>query len=682
MLSPKSKSYTVQPKEYKYIIQAHGAIITRNEGNVTKYMAIKIPENVEIFTYANLGEILWSSCTKNYFICDNLDKVKSYNFPIETPIHKYKYISETQNKFPEIALSADTKTTLAFYSGIVHCIPKHRRTTKAMEVIYNIDALVKQNCDKTTIGRSRGVFKTRSKDNTKVYDTEEQYSTHYKTQLENYKYDPTIKDTEDNVSNKCGPLLLSQAIKVIQAHCKARYPDCNTSTIQIYLSCCFGTMEIKTHNLLRDQFFITSKEEYKKELAKLDITDGLEPRDDEQMENYYKIKEGYYSLDMNSIINHNLYTTYLRDFDSSKTLASEEETEDGNSYSYIYMGKQIILIVLKLGMPKYETQTHQHFRKITYDAIYRLHTHLNKLNVKFDELPNKITIDLRYDIPTKDKIYDKLLQVAKESKLNSQMIGQVEAAETAAANQRDLINSVRREAEAAERETAARETAAREAIQAREAAARKKIQAIEAAVREKAQERETEAREAKERAQARKKAAQETAEIIEELRKVRKAATEREAEREAEAREAESREAEREAEAREAEREVNNKTRRHPPLTPRRSRVAPEYSEDLNTNKSQNRSRTIVQRLGSLFSRKSRKVAPEPVIAGIKTKFKRKHRRRITRRHISKNISRIQPLYKIKTHSIPSSYDKKTFKKPITLRRRKYKSQHNKKIKL
>ena len=101
-------------------------------------------------------------------------------------------------------------------------------------------------------------------------------------------------------------------------------------------------------------------------------------------------------------------------------------------------------------------------------------------------------------------------------------------------------------------------------------------------------------------------------EKVEALSKVRAAASAREA---------------RETEAR----EVNNKTRRRPSLTPRRTRVAP---ENLNTNKSQNRSQTIIQRLGSLFTRKSRKVAPEPVIGGIKTKFKRKRRRRISRNRL------------------------------------------------
>ncbi len=263
----------VQKTEYKYIISAHGGIITSNKG--TKYMAIKIPTNVEIFTYTNLGEIVSTSCKKNYFICDNLDKVKLSAFMLETPIHKYSYKSDSQNIFPEVFLSPDTNITLAFYSGIVHCIPEHLRTTetKAMEVIYNMDALVKQDCDKTTIGRAHPLFGPKIEDYTKLkeYDTEKQYSTYYKEQLKDYKYDPNIKDTEDNVSNKCGPLLLSQAIKVIQAHCKATYTDCNTSTIQIYLSCCLSEKDIDKHYLSRDYFLRTNETEYKELLAKLDI---------------------------------------------------------------------------------------------------------------------------------------------------------------------------------------------------------------------------------------------------------------------------------------------------------------------------------------------------------------------------------------------------------------------------
>ena len=218
-------------------------------------------------------------------------------------------------------------------------------------------------------------------------------------------------------------MLLSQAIKVIQAHWEATYPqDLETSTIQIYLSCCLETSDIDDYYNERDHFANTSKEEIKKELAELDIIDELPPRDEEQMENYYKIEEGYYSLDIDSLINNSLYTTRLEDFDSSKT--SEEEEEGGFSYSYFYLKKQIILIVSKKDTLKYKTQTSEHFELMIYKAITNLHTYLRSLNIDFAELSNKIKIDLRGvrgDNPTWKKIYAKLLEFAIKSNLNSRM---------------------------------------------------------------------------------------------------------------------------------------------------------------------------------------------------------------------------------------------------------------------
>ena len=691
MISPRSES-SAKKNEYKYIISAHGGIITSNKG--TKYMAIKIPTNVEIFTYSNLGEILASSCKKNYFICDNLDKVKLNAFMLETPIHKYKYKSDSQNLFPELALTADSNIVLSFYSGIVHCIPEHLRTTntKAMEVIYNIDALVKQDCDKTTIGRAHPLFGPKIEDYTKLneYNTEKQYSTYYKNQLKNYKYDPKSKDTKDSVSNKCGPLLLSQAIKVIQAHCKTTYSeDLKTSTIQIYLSCCLVTSDIDNYYEWSNYFSKTSKEEVKKVLAEWDINNKQPKRDDKQMEKYYKIKEGYFSLDMKSIIDDSLYTTRLKDFDSSKNL--EEDKDDGFSYSYIYLAKQIILIVSKLDVVKYNNVTFHHYRKMLYSALNSVKNRLFELYLDINELPNKISIDLRLQTPSETIIYEELLKVARKSKLNSKlkyfitlgankytievhlehdtyeylkngnysstesiiseqvdrvsnhkinkqsiftiantytiklkvsdliiendqlyeiMIAQVEAAaeETAAAEQRKLMQSVREEAaQATARE--AEEAAAREAAQAEEAA--------------QATAREAEKAAAKAAAKAAREAEREAAER--EAEKAARVAAEREAE---------------------AAREANNNTRGRHFFSRSRGKVAPEersfvspriaLETDLNKNQSQNSSRTIMQRLGSLFSRKSRKVAPEPSkqdkAGGFKTKFKRKRRRKQTRR--------------------------------------------------
>ena len=738
-MSPRSES-SAKKNEYKYIISAHGGIITSTEG--TKYMAIKIPTNVEIFTYSNLGEILSSSCKKNYFICDNLDKVKLNAFMLETPIHKYSYKSDSQNIFPEVFLSPDTNITLAFYSGIVHCIPEHIRTTKtkAMEVIYNMDALVKQDCDKTTIGRAHPLFGPKIEDYTKLneYNTEKQYSTYYKKQLKDYKYDPKSKDTKDNVSNKCGPLLLSQAIKVIQAHWKATYPkDLETSTIQIYLSCCLSEKDIDKHYLSRDYFLRTNETEYKELLAELDIKNKKKKRNDEQMENYYNATKDYYSLDAKSIIDDSLYTTDLKDFDSSKNL---EEEEDGFSYSYMYLAKQIILIVSKLDAVKYTNETFQHYRNMLYSALDSLVTRFNELSLDFNEFPNKTPIDLRDKTPSETIIYEELLKVAKDRELNSKlkytitlgakkytievhlehdnyeylkngnysstesiiskqvdrvsnhkinkqsiftiantytiklkvsdviiendqlyekMIAQVEATaeEAAALRQRTLLQSVREEtAREASREAKARE-ASREA--SREAKAR------EAKAREAS--REAEAREAKAREAEAREASREA--------KAREASREAK-EREAKAREAKAREASREAKEREASREAkkNKTTRKHSILGPTRTRVrvAPEPDDikpdDIKPIKSKNRLRTVIQGLGALFSRKSSKVAPEPYnlyeASGIKTKFKRKRRRRISRNRF---------FSKIKTHIIPVTYRKKTFKNPTLIKKKKEK---------
>ena len=410
-------------KEYKYIITSHGEILTNNEGAITKYMAINIPKNVEIFTYSNLGEVLVSNCLMNYFICDNLGKVKSHKFRIQTPIHKYIYIPGEKNIFPEVFLTPDTDSIIGFYSGIVHCIPKHLRPgeTKAMEVIYNMDALVKENCSKNTIGKSYKTFGPHSEDNIKLYDTDKQYSTYYKDQLNDYKYDPNGTDTENSVSNKCGPLLLSQAIKVIQAHCEARYPeDSETSTIKIYLNCCLGTSDIKDHYSSQKYFFKTNKEQIIKELAKFDESNGLKERNDEEMEKYYKAMLEYYSLNIRSLINAELYATDLQDFDSTKI--QEEDTKDGYTHTYIYRGIQIKFIIpSNIKIRKYRPKYGNHYQPILRKALDSIVSNLEEWNISINDLPYVINIDLRDIEPTEDDIYNKLLQVIISRKLKCKL---------------------------------------------------------------------------------------------------------------------------------------------------------------------------------------------------------------------------------------------------------------------
>ena len=417
------KNSSKASNEYKYSITSHGKIFTNNEGAITKYMAINIPKNVEIFTYSNLGEELWSSCTMNYFICDNLDKVKSHNFLMETPIHKYKNIPGKENIFPEVFLTPDKNIILKFYSGIVHCIPKHLITseTKAMEVIYNMDALVKEDCSENTIGKSYKTFGPNSEDNIKLYDTDKQYSTYYKDQLNNYKYDSNSKDTENSVSNKCGPLLLSQAIKVIQAHCEATYPeDCNTSTIKIYLNCCLGTMNIKEHYFNQYYLSILNEEKLKKKLIKMDEEKKIDKRSDEQLDKYYKAMLDIYSLNIKSLINDKLYTTDLQDFDSTKI---PQDIEDGYTHTYIYRGIQIKFIIpSNIKIRKYRPEYGKHYQPILRKALDSIVSNLKEWNISINDLPHVINIDLRYIEPTEDDIYNKLLQVIISRKLKCKLV--------------------------------------------------------------------------------------------------------------------------------------------------------------------------------------------------------------------------------------------------------------------
>ena len=399
-------------KEYKYIITSHGEILTNNEGAITKYMAINIPKNVEIFTYSNLGEVLVSNCLMNYFICDNLGKVKSHKFRIQTPIHKYIYILGKKNIFPEVFLTPDTNSIIGFYSGIVHCIPKHLRPdeTKAMEVIYNMDALVKENCSKNTIGKSYKTFGPHSEDNIKLYDTDKQYSTYYKDQLKDYTYDPKGTD------NKCGPLLLSQAIKVIQAHCEATYPeDCNTSTIKIYLNCCLGTMNIKEHYFNQYYLSILNEEKLKKKLIKMDEEKKIDKRSDEQLDKYYKAMLDIYSLNIKSLINDKLYD--LQDFDSTKI---PQDIEDGYTHTYIYRGIQIKFIIpSNIKTPKYNPTIAIYYEPNLRKALASIDSNLKEWNI---DLPDVINIDLRDIEPTEVDIYKKLIQVIISSKLECKLI--------------------------------------------------------------------------------------------------------------------------------------------------------------------------------------------------------------------------------------------------------------------
>jgi len=72
-------------------------------------------------------------------------------------------------------------------------------------------------------------------------------------------------------------------------------------------------------------------------------------------------------------------------------------------------------------------------------------------------------------------------------------------------------------------------------------------------------------------------------------------------------------------------------------------KVAPE-PENMTTNNSQTKKLSMIQRLKSFYlNPRSRRIAPAPqnVVGGIKTKFKRKHKRKITKRRSKKYFKKL-----------------------------------------
>ena len=228
--TPKFKTPTAT-----YIISAHGTMLTSMLGTpqTKKYHAINIPENVELYTFVDLGKCMVDYKTDAYFIC-NLEKETQKEELQSSLSPAFKFIHERgkTNKFPELFLTPDDTTPVQSYKGIIHCIPEHYRTSTSRgdEIIYNIDAKNTKDCVCSSIV---------SKSTTKPYNCEKNYSSYYKTQLEDYKYDPTSTSI-----NKCGPILMSEAVQIIQAHSNNYYEP--TCVIQIYVSACLAETDLKT----------------------------------------------------------------------------------------------------------------------------------------------------------------------------------------------------------------------------------------------------------------------------------------------------------------------------------------------------------------------------------------------------------------------------------------------------
>jgi hypothetical protein len=241
---------TIEKQEATYYIGAHGIILTTNyadidSGIVTKkYHAIDIPQNIELYTYADMGKCLRSSGTELNVTCNHNSSKNKYKV-LNVISATYKFIHEDgkKNKFPNLFFTPDHNEKAQFYSGLIHCIP-NKNSLRAKEVIYSIDARNTKNCECSSI-----VPMVKSD----PYDCGKNYSDYYKAQLCDKDYsktqleepkiaEPKIaepKIAEPKIAiNKCGPILLSEALVLIQRHNIKYYgPNC---AIKIYISSCLG----------------------------------------------------------------------------------------------------------------------------------------------------------------------------------------------------------------------------------------------------------------------------------------------------------------------------------------------------------------------------------------------------------------------------------------------------------
>jgi len=238
-------------KEATYTISTHGTMLTSMFRGLKKYHAITIPENIELYTFGNLGNCIPVYTGEADFICNIYpDKYKTTLRQSIVPAFKFSHNHEKINKFPELFLTPDYESPASFYSGITHCIPETFRTSlsKEKEIIYNIDAKNTKNCECSSIVLIKDA---------NSYDCNKKYSDDYKNQLADYKYEPNDQNTS---INNCGPILLSEALVIIQTHCKKNYES--NCIIKIYLFSCFVETDLQT---------LVKSNSFQYEMAKLNV---------------------------------------------------------------------------------------------------------------------------------------------------------------------------------------------------------------------------------------------------------------------------------------------------------------------------------------------------------------------------------------------------------------------------
>jgi hypothetical protein len=262
---------TTEKQEATYYIGAHGIILTTNYADVDsgivtkKYHAIDIPQNIELYTYTNMGKCLRSSGTELDVTCKHNSSKNKYKV-LNVISATYKFIHEhgKKNKFPNLFFTPDHNEKAQFYSGLIHCIP-NKNSLRAKEVIYSIDARSTKNCECSSI-----IPMVKSE----PYDCAKNYSDYYKAQLcdkdkdKDKDYSKTQLEEPKIAINKCGPILLSEALVLIQRHNIKYYgPNC---AIKIYISSCLGEGDLVNARKHYRSAFLTrwnKKKEYEPTLS-------------------------------------------------------------------------------------------------------------------------------------------------------------------------------------------------------------------------------------------------------------------------------------------------------------------------------------------------------------------------------------------------------------------------------
>lgn len=208
-----------QIREDTYIIAAHGKMFSKNifdkdYAYSLEYYACIIPTNVELYTYIPLKERFACTLTTSDFICSDSNKVYSATSKSKTTVVRTviepKYVtkgnSDSPTLFPNIFLEPENDSGKLFYSGITYC-NKDTPNAHKSEVIYNIDAKKTDRCLGVSVSLLSKKLKNyqATSDAPKPYNYDKHYSDFYKSLIQD---DP----------KKCGPILLEDAITLIQQH--------------------------------------------------------------------------------------------------------------------------------------------------------------------------------------------------------------------------------------------------------------------------------------------------------------------------------------------------------------------------------------------------------------------------------------------------------------------------------